>query len=454
MRKLLIFISLSVVLFSCNKSNKSPRSTEKFNTAWKFALLDTIIVANSDYNDSAWRVLDLPHDWSIEGKFDPKHPADVGGGALPGGIGWYRKQFALPKEDEGKVISIMFDGVYMNSSVYVNGTLVGTRPYGYISFVYDISSLLKFDNTPNTIAVRVDNSLQPNCRWYSGSGIYRNVWLTKTEKVHIANWGTYVTTPQVSADEATVKIETTIENKTTQKQTVELVADVYNSKSKKVETNSITFEIDANSNSVQVQNIQLKKPDLWGLKNPVLYNVVSQVKINDKLTDSYKTDFGIRSFEFDADKGFILNGEAIKIVGVCNHHDLGALGAAVNYRAIERQLEIMKEMGMNGIRTSHNPPAPELLDLCDKMGFIVMDETFDVWAKKKWGPDYSIHFDKWHEQDITDHILRDRNHPSIFIWSIGNEIVEQWDTTGTTIANKLCRHSAQARPYPTNYFGM
>lgn len=422
-----------------------------FTADWAFRLGDDTAAARPDYNDADWRKLNLPHDWAIEGEFSKDNPSGTGGGALPGGIGWYRKTFTADKADEGKRYRIDFDGAYMNSTVYINGHELGTRPYGYISFSYDLTPYIKWGEE-NVLAVRVDNAEQPNSRWYSGCGIYRNVWLTKLNPAHIAQWGTYVTAEDVSKNSAQLKIRTKLQ---------------YDAEAQMADVVLQSRLVDADGNAVGEavseaqlmpltpaeveQEIHLKNPRLWSIDTPYMYRVESILK--DKQTgevlDRYYTPTGIRTFRFDAQKGFILNGEQVKINGVCMHHDLGCLGAAVNTRAIERQLEILKEMGCNGIRCSHNPPAPELLDLCDRMGFIVMDETFDMWRKKKTRHDYSRYFNEWHERDLTDLIVRDRNHPSIFMWSIGNEVLEQWtdakaDTLSLEEANLVLNfgHSA------------
>ena len=424
MKKHYLFLFICTVLFSCS-SSKKVRENVDFTEGWKFYLGDDSIAYNAQYDDAKWRILDLPHDWSIEADFSLKNPATPGGGALPGGIGWYRKDFVVDKSDEGKNVYIDFDGIYWNSKVWINGHLLGERPNGYISFRYDLTPYIKVGEK-NVIAVRVDNSKQPNSRWYSGSGIYRNVWLVTTNALHVDHWGTYVTTPTVTRDNAEIKIETNIKNSSDLSQTFELYSILIDKEGKEIARINNSESVGAAENVSMNQSLKVSNPILWSIDNPYLYKIVTRIEQNGKVVDEYETPLGIRYFSFDPNKGFFLNGESIKIKGVCNHHDLGFLGAAVNTRAIERQLEILKEMGCNGIRTSHNPPAPELLDLCDKMGFIVMDEAFDMWRKKKSPYDYSQYFPEWHERDLTDLILRDRNHPSIFMWSIGNEILEQW----------------------------
>lgn len=424
MKKHYLFLFICTVLFSCS-SSKKVRENVDFTEGWKFYLGDDSIAYNTQYDDAKWRILDLPHDWSIEADFSLKNPATPGGGALPGGIGWYRKDFVVDKSDKGKNVYIDFDGIYWNSKVWINGHLLGERPNGYISFRYDLTPYIKVGES-NVIAVRVDNSKQPNSRWYSGSGIYRNVRLVTTNALHVDLWGTYVTTPTVTKDNAEIKIETNIKNSSDLSQTFELYSILIDKDGKEIAGINNSESVGIGENISMNQSLKVSNPILWSIDNPYLYKIVTRIEQNGKVVDEYETPLGIRYFSFDPNKGFFLNGESIKIKGVCNHHDLGFLGAAVNTRAIERQLEILKEMGCNGIRTSHNPPAPELLDLCDKMGLIVMDEAFDMWRKKKSPYDYSQYFPEWHERDLTDLILRDRNHPSIFMWSIGNEILEQW----------------------------
>ncbi len=415
---------LLVTTLGCSNP-KTARETIKFTKEWKFILGDSDEFKNPGFDDSGWRVLNVPHDWSIEGEFSKENPASPGGGALPGGIGWYRKTFQLAETDKDKLIFIDFDGVYQNSEVWINGQYLGIRPYGYSSFRYELTPYLKFDKE-NVLAVKVDNSVQPNSRWYSGSGIYRNVWLVKTGKVFVDNWGTFISTPLVNNEKAEVLIKTKIKNQSGVKGDLKFKTTIIDPSGKSLvhaETKAEPWESESEEFT---HNINIEKPALWSIENPQMYKAVTEVFFNGKLTDTYETPFGIRHFDFDEKDGFSLNGEKLKILGVCQHHDLGCLGSAINTRALERQLEILKEMGCNSIRTSHNPPAPELLDLCDKMGFIVQDETFDMWRKKKTPYDYSHNFPEWHERDLTDHILRDRNHPSVMMWSIGNEVLEQW----------------------------
>lgn len=422
--KYIYIIILSSLLFACSQPQQV-RERSEFVADWSFYPGDKPEASKPGFDDSSWRKLNLPHDWSIEADFSVSNPATPGGGALPGGIGWYRKTFDVAESDTGKIFYIDFDGVYMNSSVWVNGQLLGERPNGYISFRYDLTPYLNYGET-NTIAVKVDNSKQPNSRWYSGSGIYRNVWLTKVNPLHVDLWGTYLTTPEVTENQAKIVANTTIRNNYGQQQEATLHTILLDASGKQVATIQSPVTTAQDTTAVVEQTLTIDRPHLWSLDDPYLYTAVTQIEQGGKIIDEYETTIGIRYFEFDINKGFFLNGKSVKIKGVCNHHDLGCLGAAVNTRAIERQLEILKEMGCNGIRTAHNPPAPELLDLCDRMGFIVMDESFDIWRKRKSQYDYSHYFPEWHERDLTDFILRDRNHPSIFMWSIGNEVLEQW----------------------------
>ena len=382
------------------------RERKNFDAGWRFILADSAQMATPTYNDTHWRILDLPHDWAIEGDFYAGNPSGAGGGALPGGIGWYRKHLSLDCEAvPGNRYFIEFDGVYMNSTVYVNGQEVGHRPYGYSSFEYDITKYLKQGD--NVIAVRVDNSDQPNSRWYSGCGIYRHVWFTQTNHVHVKHWGVHVET---DAKTGQVKVE------------VELAKYPAINIHRPTIKNTV---FDANGKEV---GLKVKNPHLWSVEDPYIYKVRTQVLANGKVVDEVWTTTGFRDFKFDAETGFWLNGKNFKLNGVCEHHDFGCFGAAVNEDAMHRKLSKLKAMGVNSIRSSHNPPAPELLNMCDTMGIIVMDESFDMWRRKKTAGDYARFFDEWHESDLTDLVLRDRNHPSVMMWSIGNEVLEQWSS--------------------------
>ena len=303
---------------------------------------------------------------------------------------------------------------------------MGKRPYGYSSFEYELTPYLNFGAQENVLAVKVDNSQQPNSRWYSGSGIYRNVWLTTVNPVHVDHWGTWIRTPTVTLQSADVDIDTTIRNQSHNDRQVTLTTVIYDMIGHEAGRGVKILTAAKNATATTSQELSVKNPGIWSIDAPYLYKAVTLVSTGGRIVDRYESSFGIRHFEFDIARGFFLNGQHIKIRGVCDHHDLGALAAAVNTRALERQLEMLKAMGVNGIRTSHNPPAPELLELADKMGFIVMDEAFDMWKKEKTKFDYHLDWDEWHKRDLEDLILRDRNHPSVLIWSIGNEIAEQW----------------------------
>ena len=373
------------------------RDRQNFDNGWRFVLADSAQMSKTDYHDTHWRALNLPHDWAVEGDFLCSNPSGAGGGALPGGIGWYRKTFNLQKK-QGERYFIEFDGVYMNARVYINGKEVGYRPYGYSSFEYDITPYLIAGR--NVVAVRVDNSDQPNSRWYSGCGIYRHVWFTKTADVYVKHWGVHV----VANPDGRISVTADVE-----------------SQGKAYKVRNQVF--DAQGRAV---GLKVRRPHLWSVDDPYIYKVRTQVLVGGKVVDEVWTNTGFRSFRFDAKTGFWLNGKNMKLNGVCEHHDFGCLGAVVNEDAMHRKLVRLKEMGVNAIRSSHNPPAPELLNMCDTMGLIVMDESFDMWRRRKTQNDYARFFDEWHERDLSDLILRDRNHPSILMWSIGNEVLEQW----------------------------
>ena len=391
---------LCLVCVLCGLTTIQARQRQTFDADWRFILADSAQMSKAEYNDSFWRRLNVPHDWAREGDFYAGNPSGAGGGALPGGVGWYRKTFNISQLTTDCYF-LEFDGVYMNSTVYVNGQKVGFRPYGYSSFEYDITPYLKQGR--NVVAVRVDNSDQPNSRWYSGCGIYRHVWLTRTHPIHIKHWGVFV---QTDAKTGRVKVSTDVEGQGVRYQVRHQV-------------------FDAQGREV---GMKVRRPVLWSVENPYLYKVRTQVLVGGKVVDEVETTTGFRDFRFDAQTGFWLNGKNFKLNGVCEHHDFGCLGAALNEDALHRKLSKLKAMGVNSIRSSHNPPAPELLNMCDSMGLIVMDESFDMWRRKKTQNDYARFFDEWHERDLTDLVLRDRNHPSILMWSIGNEVLEQWSS--------------------------
>ena len=387
---------------------------------------DGVAYTATNFDDKSWRSLNLPHDWGIEGEFDQALPGETGKLPWPG-IGWYRKHFTIPAADKGKQIYIDFDGAMSHSAVWLNGKFVGGWPYGYASFRLDLTPYIEF-GTENVIAVRLDNP-PDSSRWYPGSGLYRNVWIVKTAPLHVAAWRTYVTTPTVSKDSASVNVKVTVDNDSPAAANVTVKTSVYKLVNEKRSGSPVAassnLKIAANTNQTAESTLSVANPALWSTQSPSLYVAVTQVEQNSKVTDTYETNFGIRTIKFDPDKGLLVNGEQVYVKGVCDHHDLGALGSAINIRALERQLEILKEMGVNAIRTSHNPPAPELLDLADKMGILILDEAFDAWVGAKKTNDYSTLFKDWHEKDLRAFIRRDRNHPSVIAWSTGNEIREQ-----------------------------
>lgn len=437
MRNIATFLFCCILCVGCSRI-ASPREVEDFNDGWRFHLGDVAEASDPGYDDSDWRELNLPHDWAVEGDFSIDHPAGTGGGALPGGIGWYRKNFVPSSADSAKIWRIEFDGVYMNSEVFVNGTNVGLRPYGYISFGYDIQHLLDWDKE-NVIAVRVDNSEQPNSRWYSGCGIYRDVRMVKTGKVRIAPNGVYAIprlryTLTDDLDAGFFFVQTDVIGESDGISSVTVRHIVFDPKGKEVGMKEEHMPIrDVNDAELMVE---VQNPHLWDVDDPYLYTLVTEISdLDGNLLDRVEMKTGLRHFHFSEETGFNLNGRSLKINGICLHHDFGCLGSAFNVNAARRQLEIMKEMGCNSIRTSHNPPAPQLLDLCDEMGFIVQDEAFDMWRKRKTAYDYSRYFNEWHERDLRDFIIRDRNHPSVMMWSIGNEVLEQWtDANADTLS--------------------
>ena len=425
---LILFFIFSFAISSYTIAQENIRIVQSFDNDWLFLKSDVENAQNPEFDDTSWRKLNVPHDWSIEGPYDRTNPTGRGGGYLPAGIGWYRKQFTIPSDYKNRRVFIEFDGIMANSDVYINGQHIGKRPYGYISFSYELTDHINYgqDNN-NVLAVRVDNSQQPSSRWYSGAGIYRHVRLVITEPIHIAHWGVFVSTPAVVQNQSIVRIQTKIENQSDAQQNLKLKTIILDSAGKQIEEKEDSKIINTNSSVDFDQVCIVKNPELWDINNPNLYKVINKVFIGDKLVDDNLTAFGIRKTEWKPDSGFWLNDRNLKIKGVCLHHDAGGLGTAVPLSAWERRLKILKSLGVNAIRVGHSPFAPEFYDLCDKLGFLVMDETFDTWtvAKPNGEKGYNLYFkDNW-EMDTRDLILRDRNHPSIIIYSIGNEIRDQ-----------------------------
>jgi beta-galactosidase len=419
--------------------NAGPRTRNTFDFGWKFSAGDIPGAHLPDFADSQWRDVDLPHDWSVEGPFNENEPAGFCGGYLPTGVGWYRKRFRVADTEKDKKLTIEFDGIYQNSEVWMNGNYLGKRPYGYVPFYYDLTRYAKF-GTDNLLAVKVDNSRQTNCRWYSGSGIYRHTWLTATNRVHISHWGTFIAASQVLNESAILTIRTRVTNDGERSAPCTLHSSVLDSSGVIVREIEGSLVIPQGGEAEFEQQVRVDRPRLWSVTDPYLYTVRSELRLGPDMVDESTTMTGIREATFDANSGFLLNGQRVKLNGVCLHHDAGCVGAAVPERVWERRLEILREMGCNAVRTSHNPFASEFLDLCDRMGFLVMSETFDEWKvpKGQIGPNgYSNYFDEWYERDVRNAVRRDRNHPSIILWSAGNEVGDQEAPHGAETLAKL-----------------
>jgi beta-galactosidase len=426
----------------------------RWDEAWRFYLGDAEGGQSPGLDDAGWRLLDLPHDWSIEGEFREDHPSGGGGGYLPGGIGWYRKTWAMPESAQGQTATIEFDGVYKNCDVWLNGVHLGFHPYGYTGFQYDLTPHLHYGAQPNVLAVRVDDSTQPDARWYSGAGIYRHVWLTITDPLHVSVWGTYVRTAQIRATVTRVDVDTRVQNDGDRERRCLLLTRILDPEGQVAQERAAFHPIRPGETHTFSQRLHVENARRWSVEDPVMYTAQSVVTIGEaprgsmfptellssatgQVVDTYETPFGIRDICFDADRGFLLNGERVKINGVCIHHDGGCVGAAVPEGVWERRLQLLKAMGCNGIRSSHYPPAPEFLDLCDRYGFLVMDENFDEWRKGKFAYGYHDYFDAWSEIDTRGMVRRDRNHPSIVLWSVGNEIPEQSHLEDLSVLKKL-----------------
>lgn len=467
--KITILLLLSISSLSLSASGNKDlggRSSQLFNSDWKFILGDNPAYSKLTFNDTDWRKLTLPHDWSIEGKIDKEDSSGGSGGYYPCGIGWYRKSFTLADSLKGKRVFIQFDGVYMNSSLWLNGRKLGTVPNGYSFFQYDLTGQLKFGaDTLNVIAVRVDNSLQPSSRWYSGSGIYRNVHLLITNQLHFTTDGIFVSTLEATGNEAKLQVKYKVRSnvfksskmnplekdpakETRSDKSCTVISTLYDNKGNQVATQKsnfrttdlVTRELDA--------NLTVPHPQLWTDEDPVLYHLQSLIECDGEITDGVETPVGIRDIKFTVDNGMVVNGKSVKIKGVCLHHDAGSFGAAVPVEVWRFRLQKLKEMGCNGIRTSHCPFAPEFYDLCDQMGFYVLEDAFDEW---RWGYDkqpsedasgkrtyaYHMSFDQWAETDLRTMIYHDRNHPSIVMYCLGNEIPDQRYEDGTQTFKKL-----------------
>jgi beta-galactosidase len=414
----------------------SPRQVYDFNFDWLFHKGDVAGAEAAKFDDGAWRKLRLPHDWSIEEKIDRNAPASGGGGYFPTGVGWYRKHFQAPDRESGRRVWIEFDGVYEDSTVWINGHELGFRPYGYIGFQYDLTPHLVPGD--NVIAVKVNNSNQPNSRWYSGSGIYRNVRLVAVESLHLGPWGVYFTTPEATRERAKAMVRTTVRNQSGQAPGNAMLRTILlDPEGREVAQAEIPLSVGVASETTVEQSLTVDNPRLWGVDAPQLYSLHSIVLAGGRPSDAVVTPVGIRHIEYSPKQGFRLNGERVKMLGVNLHHDGGPVGAAVPRRVWERRFETLKALGVNAIRTAHNPMAPEFLDLCDEMGFLVMNELFDEWKSGKRTHGYHVHFDEWWERDAVDFIRRDRNHPSVVMWSAGNEIGEQSSRQGHRVLAQL-----------------
>ncbi len=444
------YLTLSLfilIISSCSNDTGIGEREVSFNNDWKFIRADVENAEVPGFDDAAWRTLDVPHDYSIEDlpeneavkQVGPFSEESAGGGStghVVGGTAWYRKHFTLDKADEDKVVKILFDGVYMNADFWLNGKHLGHHPYGYTAFAFDLTDYLNPAGEENVLAVEVKNEGK-NSRWYSGSGIYRNVKLIKTNPVHVDLWGVFVNTPAVTNGKATVAVDVKLVNETDEEKDLTMKMKFLNPAGEEVTHFSDDKELAAAVNQTFGQTFEISADQLWSPDNPQLYKLVVQLWDGNKLMDEVTQRFGIRTIDFSAEKGFLLNGKNLLLKGGCMHHDNGILGSAAFKTAEYRRVKKMKEYGFNAIRTSHNPPSEAFLDACDELGMLVMDESFDQWQKPKNPQDYNLYFDDWWEKDLESMVLRDRNHPSVIIWSIGNEIKERADSSGLEIARNL-----------------
>ncbi|MCH7226349.1 glycoside hydrolase family 2 TIM barrel-domain containing protein [Haloferula sp. A504] len=429
----------ALLVFASIAAADTTRSRECFDPGWSFFKGDLEGAEQADFDASDWRQLDLPHDWSVEGPFDPDAPAGAPGGYLPAGIGWYRKAFKVPADLEGRRLFIEFDGIYMNGEVWINGQRLGKRPYGYIGVQYELTPHIDFGGR-NVIAVRVDDSLQPSARWYGGAGIYRHVWLTHTDPIRVDHWGTYVRTPEVTDEVATVAIDTTIDKGPPGDRRMGLTQEILSADGEVVATDTQQLLVKGAKRTTTTQTLSLPRPRLWSPDAPNLYTVRTTLKTGNKVHDIHHSPLGVRTLRFDREKGLFVNGEPVIMRGMCNHQDLGPLGTALWDEALRRRMEMLKDMGVNALRTAHYPHSPEFMRMADEMGFLVIDETFDEW-RRGWNFEdgqlvsspndrgkarngYNRYFTEWWECDLVDHLRRDRNHPCVIMWSIANEVPE------------------------------
>ncbi|MDR1556988.1 MAG: DUF4982 domain-containing protein [Tannerellaceae bacterium] len=452
---ILILIGL-IVSLHLSAQGYTGRQTIPFNEAWSFINKELPYAGQTDYQDAEWRIVDLPHDWSIEdrpsqtedtitGPFSRYSTGRMATGWTVGGIGWYRKKFVSLKEWQDKNIHIYFDGVYMNADVWLNGYYLGNHPYGYTPFYYDLTPYLNPPGGENMLAVRVGNEGE-NSRWYSGSGIYRPVCLLVTERLHIDPWGVSVNTPEVSERRATIQVSTLVRNNFSSPKEVSVSTTVLDPEGKVAGRTTSALRIEPQTKEASLHKITVSEPLLWSTEEPVLYTALTEIKSGTDLIDKLETPFGIRSLVFDGEQGFLLNGKKVLLRGGCIHHDNGPLGASAFKRAEERKVEILKRNGYNAIRVSHNPASTDLLDACDRLGILVIEEAFDTWVRPKNPQDYHLYFNQWWQRDLQAMIRRDRNHPSVIMWSIGNEIYEAPDLLGHELSKKLSDEVHQSDP--------
>jgi len=432
-----LWIYLPLLLIACQHPSKVDTHGRRlsFDNQWKFHYGDVADAFATSFDDSEWQTLDVPHDWSVEMPFS-RELGTAANGQTVGGTGWYRKTFQLQSGDKEKIHRLYFEGVYMETDVWLNGNHIGCHPYGYTSFFCDLTPYCKPPGEENILAVRVRNEGQ-NSRWYSGSGIYRHVWLETTNRLYLDTWGLYITTPVVGKEKAIVRIAAEAVNETGQEEDIKLHIQIKDASGKIVAKQNTDARLNSGERKILVQNIEIPQPALWSVDSPILYTVTANLDVKKQNVDCKSSTFGIRNIEFSTANGFLLNGEPLKLKGGCVHHDNGLLGAASIDRAEERKVELLKANGFNAVRCAHNPPATKFLEACDRIGLLVIDEAFDQWQKPKNPDDYHRYFDEWHERDLASMLLRDRNHPSVFMWSIGNEIRERADSSGVALAAKL-----------------
>ena len=456
MKKVIFSVGLLACFTLVHAQDKVVNRNRQFDAGWHFIKDSTTGAQEMNFDDSKWRTVDLPHDWSIEdlpnqtpgsivGPFSKSSAGKAATGFTVGGTGWYRKKFTTVKAEQNKLVTIHFDGVYMNADVWLNGQHLGNHPYGYTPFDYDLTPFLKPAGQENVLAVRVRNEGK-NSRWYSGSGIYRHVWLTVTGPVHVAPWGVYVTAPAVSKNSARVQVESTIKNEQIAQSNISLVTTILSPDGKTVAQAQKNLLIETSASKTDTQTITVSNPVLWSVEKPQLYKAVTEIKSGNKIIERIETPFGIRSIHFDAANGFTLNGNKVLLKGGCIHHDNGPLGAAAIDRAEERKIELLKKAGYNAIRSSHNPPSKQLLDACDRLGMLVVDEAFDMWVNAKNPQDYHLYFKEWWQKDLDAMLLRDRNHPWVIMWSIGNEIYEAPDSVGHQFSKELANEVRRLDP--------